>query len=130
MDEFANINEQIRIIQKSKKYKLYKIGTDILSANKGLFSTLFCATILGFYGNLAGFGISASAGIAGKIFKSFKKFNSILVDIKARKPIQELRELILNSLEFPFQKILSIYFWKDLNVVQAMRIREIIQKIR
>ena len=121
---------KLELSKKSKKYKLYKIGTDILSANKGLFSTLFCATILGFYGNLAGWGISASASIAGKIFKSFKKFHSILEDIKARKPIQELRELILNSLESPFQKILSIYFWKDLNVVQAMRIREKIQKVR
>jgi len=45
---------KLELSKKSKKYKLYKIGTDILSANKVLISTLYCATILGIYGNLAG----------------------------------------------------------------------------
>jgi hypothetical protein len=128
MNEIATINEKIRMVQKSKKYKLYKIGTDLLSANKGLISSLLCATMLGIYGNLTGCGISASAGIVGKIFKSSERFNSIIKNISAKQPIQELKELILDSLEPPFQRILSIYFWKDLKVIQAMRIREKIHR--
>ena len=129
INEIANINEKIRMVQKSRKYKLYKIGTDILSANKGLISSLACATLMGIYGNLVACGMSASAGIAGKLFKSNNKINSVINSINAGKPIQELRELILELIEPPLRGILSIYFWKDLKIIQAMRIREQINNL-
>ncbi len=128
LNEIVKLNEEVRRLQKSKKYKILKIGTDILSANKGLISTLICAVALGFQGNLIGCAVSTSAGILGKILKDDQNVKNIIKKFNIKGPTQELKELILNSLEPSLQKMLSIYFSTELKVIQAMRIKDKIKK--
>jgi hypothetical protein len=129
LNEIVKLNDEVRRLQKSKKYRLLKIGTNILSANKWLISTLICAVAFGFKGNILGCATSTSAGIVGKMLKDNQRIEKILEKIKIKGPTQELRDIILNSLEPSLQKLLAIYLDTDLKVIQTMRVREKIQEI-
>lgn len=117
-DSIASLNEQILKAQKSDKYKILKLTSNLVNNNKLLITSLLSAGALGFAGNYFGCGITASVGIVTKLINGKIK---IKIDESS---LNEFKSLISKKLDPITDFVISKYLNIDLKAVHLWSIQK------
>jgi hypothetical protein len=123
-DKVATMNEEIRRIEGSKRYRYLSLTTDFLIANKGLLFTLLGATFFGIKGNLLGCGGVTLVGGLNRVIKESKVAEKALEKFRFKGPVKKLKHLLGLSIEPFIERLLSVYLGAGLKTIQTWRIRK------
>jgi len=116
--EIQKINEEIRSIKSSKRATALKLTTSFVSHNRGLIAGCLVGSMLG----LAGFGIigcgsGLAAGFGAKILKKYGQ-------IRVPEPTRAIERKLLEAMEPGYERILSHYLSKNLDLIQVWQLQE------
>jgi len=108
----AEVNDDIRKAQQTKRYTAYKAAVGFASGNKTMIAFLLLAGALGLTGNFFGCGAST---LAGPFLQKFGK-------IKTDKSINELQDIIRQSVEPATNTLIAEYLGMSIEQVQVWRV--------